>query len=52
MTVYRKLTMAPDTDRKAAWRVREPMVSASRGAPVTVTARLKVTATSMWRSRW
>ena len=47
MVVYRKLTVDPDADRKAAWRAREPTVSASRGDPVTVTAWLKVTVTSM-----
>ena len=47
-TVYRKLTVEPDTERYAACRVLDPMLSASCGDPVTTTVPLNVTSTSMF----
>ena len=47
-TVYRKLTVEPDAERYAACRVRDPMLNASCGDPVTATVPLNVTSTSMF----
>ena len=47
-TSYRNVSCLPAvTETYAACRVREPIVSASCGAPVTATVRLNVTSTSI-----
>ena len=40
--------MEPDVEWYSAWRVLLPMVKASCGEPVIVTARSNVTSTSMF----